>query len=300
LRQLNNNKGKYMLFKSQPTTDQLQARYPAIFATQEKDTLSDKYLYIPTYKLIEGLQSQGFNIVGAKQAKTRTNSKEHGKHVVYMSHSSLTEAKSLLVPGTHNRVDSGEIPLLALTNSHNGLSSFAIDTAFFRLVCSNGLLMPTSSLNSARIVHKKGMENDVIEASYSVIKSFPEQVAMIEAMKSIQLSGDERYLLAESATNLSFDEQTIELNKTLGREIAPRLLTTRRYDDKKSDLWTTFNVVQENVIKGGIRIVRENEEGKRSLARTRAVNSIDRDAKLNKELMSLAQKFMQLKTGVVA
>lgn len=280
-----------MFLKSQPTAEQLQARFPAIFATSEKETLSDKYLYISTYKLVQGLESQGFKIIGAKQAKSRTNSKEHGKHVVYMSHSSL-DSLSMKV--------GQELPMVALTNSHNGLSSFAIDTAFFRLACSNGLLMPTTNLNSARIIHKKGMENDVIEASYSVIKQFPEQIEMIESMKSIQLNGDERYLLAEAATNLSFEQDVIDLNKSLGRDIAPRLLTTRRYEDKSSDLWTTFNVIQENVIKGGVRIVRENEEGRRSLARTRAVNSIDRDSKLNKELMSLAQKFQQLKSGVVA
>ena len=97
-----------------------------------------------------------------------------------------------------------------------------------------------------------------------------------------------------------FEPEQIELNKQLGRDISTRLLTVRRSADQGSDLWKTFNVIQENVIKGGIRLVRENEQGQRSLARTRAVNSIDRDAKLNKELMQLALKMQQLKTGAVA
>lgn len=145
-----------MLFKQTVTKEALRQHYPAIFAESEKDTLSDKYLYIPTYKLLEGLESQGFQIVGAKRSGTRGNSAEHAKHVVYLSHRSLDEQRALLINGTHNRIDGGEIPLLALTNSHDGRSSFAIDTAFFRLVCSNGLLMPTTSLNSSRIVHKHG------------------------------------------------------------------------------------------------------------------------------------------------
>jgi stress-induced morphogen len=49
------------------------------------------------------------------------------------------------------------------------------------------------------------------------------------------------------------------------------------------------------VIKGGIRVLSQNEQGDVRLARTRAVNAIDRDAKLNKELMSLALKFKELK-----
>lgn len=281
------------------TKENLQRNYPAIFAESAKETTSDKYLYIPTYKLIEGLESQGFKVVGAKQAKSRTNTAEHGKHVVYLSHGSLAEkAQNMLVNGAHNRIDSGEFPLLALTNSHNGLSSFAIDTAFYRLVCSNGLMMPTGSLNSARIIHKIGMQNDVIEAAYKVLNEFPKQIETVESMKAIELNKDEKMFLAEAAQNLVFEQDQIELNKNLGREIAPRLLSIRRQADAKPDLWSTFNVIQENVIKGGIRVISENEQGQRSYKRTRAVNSIDRDAKLNKELMSLAQKMMSLKSGL--
>jgi hypothetical protein len=185
--------------------------------------------------------------------------------------------------------------MLALTNSHNGLSSFQIDTAFFRLACSNGLLLPSSSLTSARVTHKIGMERDVIEASARVVQEFPEQIKMIESMKSITLSTDEQMLLAESARNLVFEPEQIELNQSRNIDLRAKLLTTRRYDDRKDDLWTVFNKVQENVIKGGIRVLSQNEQGDVRLARTRAVNAIDRDAKLNKELMSLALKFKELK-----
>jgi hypothetical protein len=282
------NEEYFMMFRQEMPQEQLRRNYPAIFAESEKETLSDKYLYIPTFKLVEGLEREGFKVIGAKQCNTRkVENREFVKHVVYMTHESM---RSDLNVGE-------ELPMLALTNSHNGLSAFGIDTAFFRLACSNGLLMPTTTINSARVTHKKGMQNDVIEASYKVLKSFPEQVAQIQNMKSIGMSSDERIIFAESAQNLAFDDEQIELNKKLGRDIAPKLLTVRRHADQKSDLWTTFNIIQENIIKGGIRVVRENEQGQRSLARTRAVSSIDRDAKLNRELMMLAQKMMQLKTA---
>ena len=274
-----------MLFKQPKTQDELKRFYPAIFSESEKETLSNKYLYIPTYKLIDGLVDNGFKIIGASQAKSRTTSRDHAKHVVYLTHDNI---QSPSIVGQ-------EIPMLALTNSHNGLSSFAIDTAFFRLACSNGLLMPTSSMNSARIVHKIGMEQDVLNAAYSVVSEFPKQIEQILMMKQIELSRDEKYFLAESSQNIAFTEEQIELNKTLGREIAPRLLNARRSADQKDDLWATFNVIQENIIKGGVRIVSQNETGQRSLRKTRPVNSIDRDAKLNKELMALAQKILDLK-----
>lgn len=277
-----------MLFRQPQSIESLQKYYPAIFAESAKETTSDKYLYIPTFKIMQGLESQGFKVIGAKQARSRTNNAEHGKHVVYLTHDSLNQKSGELKVGQ-------ELPMVAITNSHNGLSSFMLDTAFFRLACSNGLLMPTSSTNSARIIHKVGMENDVLKAAYRVVNEFPKQIEQIEQMKDIKLNSDEKMFLAEAAQNLVFEQPQIDLNKQLGREIAPRLLSVRRSADRNDDLWSTFNVIQENVIKGGIRVIRQNEQGQRSYARTRAVNSIDRDSKLNKELMSLAQKMMSLK-----
>lgn len=275
-----------MMFRSVPTESELRDKFPSIFAESAKETTSSKYLYIPTYKLIEGLTKSGFQIAGAKQQDSRSQSKEHVKHVVYMTQSNVD--RSLAKVGE-------EFPMLALTNSHNGLSSFQIDTAFFRLACSNGLLLPSSSMNSARVTHKIGMERDVIDAAYTVVQQFPEQVKLIESMKSVQLSTDEQMLLAESAANLVFKPEQIELNKAKGIDLRSSLLRARRYDDRKSDLWTQFNVIQENVIKGGLRIITQNEQGQLSLNRTRKVGAIDRDSKLNKELMAMALKFKELK-----
>ena len=279
-----------MLFRRELNPEELQHRYPSIYAESEDTSLSDKYLYIPTYKLVNGLERQGFKVVGAKQQGTRTKSREHVKHIVYMTHANQ-DTQLLKV--------NEEMPLLALTNSHNGLSSFAIDTAFFRLACSNGLLMPTSSLASARIVHKKGMETDVINAAYKVVQAFPEQIAQIEAMKNVALTQDERLLLSTASVNMAFEEEVIKVNQERN-PLEKAMLRVRRSADVNPNLWNTFNVVQENIIKGGIRVIRENERGQQSIARTRAVNSIDRDTKLNKELMAIAQKMLELKTGVVA
>jgi hypothetical protein len=64
-------------------------------------------------------------------------------------------------------------------------------------------------------------------------------------------------------------------------------LTARRYDDQKNDLWTTYNRVQENVIKGGIRQVNRRK--------SRGVNGIDENLRLNKALWTLAEQMKQLK-----
>lgn len=281
-----------MMFKQavKSTDENLRRVFPSIFAEAKQEGLSDRYLYVPTFKLIEGLESQGFEIVGAKQSKARSQDKrEHTKHVVYLSHPSMIDSDGMTV--------GDERPMLALTNSHNGTSALAFDTAFFRLVCSNGLLMPSSAINSARVIHKVGMEHDVLDAAYRVITALPEQVRQIETMKQVKLSEPERMLLASSAARLAFDESQIELNAKIGNDIVSKLVRPRRMADSGADLWSTFNVIQENIIKGGLRIVAENEQGQRRIQKTRAVGAIDRDSKLNKELMRLAQEMASLKTA---
>lgn len=74
-----------------------------------------------------------------------------------------------------------------------------------------------------------------------------------------------------------------------------QLLIPRRHDDHANDLWTIFNVAQENVIKGGLRGVSRDDLGRPRRVKSRAVNGIDQDIKLNKALWMLAEKMASLK-----
>ena len=73
--------------------------------------------------------------------------------------------------------------------------------------------------------------------------------------------------------------------KRMVDKLTLQLLRARRSEDRSSDLWTTFNRVQENTIKGGLS--GRNKQGRRTT--TRAVNGIDQDVKLNRALWVLAQ-----------
>ena len=64
-------------------------------------------------------------------------------------------------------------------------------------------------------------------------------------MKEIGLSRDEQRIFAEIALNWKYDE------KGEGKHIpltADDVLQARRHEDKKDDLWTTYQRVQENTL----------------------------------------------------
>jgi hypothetical protein len=76
---------------------------------------------------------------------------------------------------------------------------------------------------------------------------------------------------------------------------AERLLRPRRHADNKADLWTAFNRVQENIIKGGV-------SGRSTTGRrlsTRAIGGVTENVKLNRALWTLADGRAELKRGVI-
>jgi hypothetical protein len=70
---------------------------------------------------------------------------------------------------------------------------------------------------------------------------------------------------------------------------AQNLLIPRRREDIKRDLFSVFNVVQENLIKGGVPGYRLNENGRWCRARSRKITSIDQNVKINRDLWAIAE-----------
>ena len=69
-----------------------------------------------------------------------------------------------------------------------------------------------------------------------------------------------------------------------------QILSPRRWQDESDDLWTTYQRIQENLIKGGLSGL--TTKGKRT--HTRAVKGIDGDVKLNRALWVMAENMLQL------
>ena len=73
-----------------------------------------------------------------------------------------------------------------------------------------------------------------------------------------------------------------------------------RADDRANDLWTTLNVIQENVMRGGLSArasASMDQHGRWRRGRvvtTRAVNNIDQGVKLNRALWVLGARMAGL------
>lgn len=156
------------------------------------------------------------------------------------------------------------------------------------MVCENGLVAPCSVLDTIRIKHVNANDSDVIDAAFEVLDSSDSAIENILEMKRKVLSIDDRFSFANEATTLRWEKESDCPHLPLEKILAPR-----RRKETELDLWTTFNVVQENLVRGGLSFYKLNDKGY-PIARqsTRAVNSIAKNLELNRNLWTLANKFL--------
>jgi len=251
------------------SVESLRDRIPSIFATQASEKMSSRYAYIPTIDVLNGMREVGFVSTQITQSGSRNeDNRGFGKHMIRFR--KLGEA--LKVGGYFNEV--------MLTNSHNGASCYELAKGVLRLACLNGLCYPVGEQDVIKVRHS-GTVDDVIDATFRVISDFASQSKSIENMQRITLDPREQAIFSESAMALKVETES-ELK---GHSV---LLKPRRIEDTKPDLWTTFNVVQENMVTGGRRATPRGRK-------MRAVNGIDESVKLNRDLWLLAENFAKLK-----
>lgn len=247
------------------------ARYaPSVLASEAHHSRGDRYAFIPTIQVIDGLRSEGFEPFEVRQTRVRDAGKrESTKHMVRLRHASAIQAK-------------GEVPEIVLVNSHDGTSSYQIMSGVFRMVCSNGLIAGNVH-DDIRVRHTGNVVDDVIDASWRVVDASEQVMERISEYKALTLSQDEQQAFGRAALQLRWgDDAPVTANRALG---------ARRHEDVKGDLWTTFNRVQENLVMGGMP--GRAKTGRRMT--TREVGGVNENVKLNKALWVLADALAQAK-----
>lgn len=257
------------------TDDQIRRAAPSVFAEEAHESRGHRYGFIPTSQVLQGLRNEGFEVVKAGQTRCRDEGKTaFTKHLLRLRH---PDASRLVAVGD-------EIPEIVLVNSHDGTSSYQLSAGWFRLVCLNGLVVASSTIDDVKVRHSGNVVDNVIEGSCRVIENLKQIAPIVESYRGIQLDRREQHALATAAIELRWGSDP-ETGNSLAPVTAEKLLAPRRIADRNADLWTTFNVVQENLIKGGL--AGKNATGRNTS--TRAVAGVDANVRLNKALWTLAE-----------
>lgn len=264
------------------TAEQLHHVAPSIFAEHASEDRSIRYTFLPTIRVVERMEREGFFPVFAGQSRARLEGKrEFARHMVrfrHKSHASMLQVGDIL-------------PEIVLSNSHDGTSSYEISSGLFRLACLNGLVIPTGGKMGLRVRHSGDIAEQVIEASYRVIHEAPAIVDKAREWQGIQLQPAQIAAYNHAAALLRWDSlEESPLSSATALDVA------HRYQDAGNDLWKTFNRTQENLIRGGIlRRQTRYENGRRK--GLRGVNSITENMRINKALWTLTEALAGHATG---
>lgn len=266
---------------NQPLTNhELRVAVPSIFADEAHESRSDRYAYIPTITVLDALRKEGFQPFMACQARVRDDSREgFAKHMMRLRHASQVDGE-------------GEVNEIILLNSHDGTSSYQMLAGCFRFVCQNGMVCG-ETFQDVRVQHRGNVVDNVIEGAYEVLENFERVSESREEMAAIELTPEEQTAFAKASLTLRFQECS-------DKPEPEQVLKRRRHADFNDDLWTTFNVLQENLVRGGIPVRRTNAKGRRKIVNTRRINGIDGNVSLNKALWTLAEEMKAIKTNQAA
>ncbi len=265
------------------TEDELRKLAPSVFAETAHESRSDRFAPIPTIQVVRALACEGFVVVGAKQSVARCDDRrDYTKHLLRLRRLDAGAAYSV----------GGTVCEMLLKNANDGSAAYDLMSGLFRIECFNSLVTPVSSLASVKVRHSGDVAHKVIDGTFTVLKEAQKALAAPAEWSGLHLCTDERRALANAAHVLRFGNEDGETSTPIQPE---QLLRTRRTVDNGADLWTTFNVVQENVIRGGLRAIGRDGNGRRRRVTTRAVNGIDQDVKLNRALFTLAAEMAKIK-----
>lgn len=247
---------------------------PSILADSKHESRGKHYGFISTHEMLDAMHDRGFMPFSVHQTnprKDRASREGFTKHAIAFRHESTFA----------NNADT--VPQIVILNSHDGTCTYKLYAGIFRFICSNGLIVG-DTISAYSIAHRdsKALMANIIDASFQVLDDAIRIGEVISDWKAIELSNSQRMDMATMAHALKFGDRASEYLDVIRPEA---LLTPHNAeDDGNNSLWSTYNVLQENIIKGGLGGTAKN--GRR--IRTRSINNVMQNLNTNKGLWNIA------------
>lgn len=243
------------------TRQEIKKIAPAVFSDRPVKDVSERYVYIPSYKIIDDMERIGWYPAEVKQSVPRNEElNQYQKHSIRFR----TEEKSY-----YSKVGD-VVPEMHYVSSHDRTYRCLMSFGANKLVCGNGLITPVELFQNLSVKHIDINFKSIEEVIIEIAEGFSNLYSKIEEYKTIELNKVTKDKFALKARDLRWSD---------GKVPHTQLLQPKRKEDQKDDLWTVFNVIQENIIHGGIEY--SNPHRKRT---ARPITNIVQETKINKDL----------------
>ena len=252
--------------------DSLRIKNPSMFIKHPREGVSDKYSFVDTEDIMDTFLENGFHISRASSVKARKlENRDHCKHIVAFRRN---DENWITDPSGNKPM----FPEIIMTNSSDAKNSISLLLCIYTLVCSNGLIRGTS-YETLRMRHtniQMDLLNSYIQHFQGNIDNLSKQVSSFASR------------ILDDKTRIDFATKAAAIRWNSDIKLNPEsLLMTRRDEDRGNDLWSTYNVVQENIIRGGVSTFGRSRD-----RFTRPVRSTVKDFDINTKLWNLAESYV--------
>ena len=268
-------------FKIQ-TREDLQNHVPAAFATHPHPDRSDRYSFVSTITLLDTFEKLGWIPYSAKQH----GQNQYGRHIIRLNNEDFG---NLALKGDAVK------PHILLDNSHDGYTPASLHLGLFRLVCTNGLVIAVPGMaTELKFRHINIDRAELMQLLSEAAEQYRNIGLHIGDMQNRVLTTDEKEAFAIKAISLREPNRFINPDGTINasgitQSMNPKaLLEPVRPQDESSDLWTTFNLIQERSVKGLYE--RKTKTGRKSSPRE--ITNAARNLEFNKKLWAVAEQYM--------
>lgn len=238
---------------------------PSVFSKSASPRMSNKYTFVPTFEIIENFEREGWKVYSASQL----GSGQYASHQIRLRNGELPQVGDSLVEAI-------------IKNSHNGLSTFSVSAGLHRLVCSNGLTVPTSVADTINLKHMK-VDLSVVR---QITDEFADRLPMIQRsvgrMESTFLNEENTMDMLTKASLIRWNKGSLPTSMNLQNLIQPE-----RTDDVGNSVWKVFNVIQEKFVRGGTQY----KSNKGRLVSMKELKNFQSINKINTGLWELAESY---------
>lgn len=227
---------------SKPHSDKLRKDLGKAIKHKPAANVSDRYVPVNTLTVVDDLIAKGFLITDLSGGYSKAIGDPSGKHRV-----------DLINPDIF--IGDKKDPTFArvvLVNGYNARVALRMIAGMFRRACENGLIIGQVG-DVSKIVkrHLDGVTESMDDVQ-TYLKKLPQMSKLVGAYQDMSIDDQ---LLGQLALEMAMTRQEVVWGSKFdpsGFEIDLDTMTeVWRKEDSKKDAWTTFNILQEKVIKGG-------------------------------------------------
>lgn len=244
------------------TLPQLAETLPPARTRSGRGGLSKRYTHLNTLDVARELYKAGYQAIGTSSVTTKKKKdQKFARHLIRFQHQ-------------EDELQMGSVPQLIIYNSHDGNAAFRGLAGVFRFACANGLIVGQTD-QEVRFVHGGEVTAQVV--AEKLIEMVEPTIDRIIAFKDSGSPLELRKEFADRVARFAFPE-ALDASPELLDDVAFQLLRPRRFADMEPDAWTSLNIVQENLTRGGIKL----GEGPVRRQVTREVRGVERTVEWNR------------------